>query len=114
MTNRLTWWAHYNKPMHQKTGIDIMTVHYKNECRFVKSIKSDGGFHTARDDYSSTQQPTFGQSLDQLHSSRDPYDNSRMLNTARDKSTTNYNEKDFPSLNFPSLSNYQPETNADV
>ena len=43
---KLTWWAHYNKPMHQKTGIDIMTVHFKNECRFVRSIKSDGGFHT--------------------------------------------------------------------
>ena len=43
---RLTGWAHYNKPMHQKIGIDIMTVHFKNECRFVKSIQCDGGFHT--------------------------------------------------------------------
>ena len=33
------WWAHYNKPMFQKTGMDVMTVHYKGECRFVRGFE---------------------------------------------------------------------------
>jgi hypothetical protein len=39
MSKDYVWWAHYNKPMFQKTGLDIMTVHYKGKCRYVRGFE---------------------------------------------------------------------------
>lgn len=34
-----TFYYHYNKPLSQKSGIPIISIHYSGKCIFVEGIK---------------------------------------------------------------------------
>lgn len=38
-TSKYVVWFHYNKPYSRQTGEDYWSVHFRDTCYFVKSIK---------------------------------------------------------------------------